>query len=111
MCSWTRKRERRAYNKVWAEGYVKGNWKYIKQFNEAPQWAKVRLGKYPLIGYIEMLFNLDEDIAEQTNLANENLDKLAEMRAEYEQWRKSTILRHRNYKMQEHDQYGDGNFQ
>lgn len=101
----------RAYNKVWAEGYVEGNWKYIKQFNEAPQWAKVRLGKYPPIGYIEMLFNLDEDIAEQTNLATENLDKLAEMRAEYEQWRKSTILRHRNYKMQEHDQYGDGNFQ
>jgi arylsulfatase A-like enzyme len=78
---------------------LKGDWKYIKEFNQAPGWAKSRTGKYLPIGYIEMLFNLKEDVAEQTNLATENLDKLAELRKEYEQWRGETVNRHKHHKI------------
>ncbi len=92
------------------QGSNKECWKYIKEFNQAPGWAKSRIGKYPPVGYIEMLFNLKEDICEQTNLATENLDKLAELRKEYELWRKQAIDRHKHHKITKIDQYGDGDF-
>jgi len=98
------------YNNVWAEAYIKGDWKYIKEFNEAPLFAKsVKEKQYPE-PFIELLFNQKEDVSEKHDLAIQNPEKLAELRKEYERWRKKTVDRHKHYKIIIIDQYGDGEF-
>jgi arylsulfatase A len=97
------------YNSVYAEGFFKGEWKYIKEFKETPGYAR-SVSSYPASGYVELLYNLTNDVGETTNLAVSNPAKLTELRNEYEHWRRNTIERHKYYKIPYLDQYGDSEF-
>lgn len=94
------------YNSLYAEGFVNGEWKYIKEFKEAPGFAR-SVSSYPATGYVELLFNIKNDISESNNLASSNPTKLTEMRNSYEQWRSNTVDRNKYYKIPYADQYGD----
>ncbi len=103
---WRRREWRHAANALWAEGHVNGDWKYIKEFKQAAGYAKTQQGKYNADGYVEVLFNLKDDIAETTDLAAKRPEKLASMRREFEGWRAETVDRDRHYRIPATDQYG-----
>lgn len=93
-------------NTVWTESIIKGDWKYIKEFQQAPGYGRAQLEPYNKEGYAELLFNLNQDIAEKKNLAVERPAKLLAMRREFEQWRAKIVDRHRHYRIPVADQYG-----
>jgi arylsulfatase A len=95
------------FNAVWAEAYIKGDWKYIKEFNETPGFARSIPENDPGIGYVELLYNLKNDISEKNNLARENPEKLNELREEFEQWRSEVVEKDKHYKIPFPDQYED----
>lgn len=97
---WSSKR-----NDVWAEAYINGEWKYIKEFNQTPDYAKSLKGDYPEAGFVELLFNLKTDVSEQQNLAEKYPKKLIEMRKAYEEWRKKTVNKDKHYRIPAPDQY------
>ncbi len=97
-------------NSIWAEAYIKGDWKYIKEFKETPGYAKAYDGDYPPEGFVELLFNLKQDISEQKNLAMDHPKKLKELRNDYEKWRRKTVNRFNHYRIPYDDQYGNKKF-
>ncbi len=97
--------DRGGYNNVWAEAYIKGDWKYIREFKEAPGFARSVEGGYPETGYLELLYNLANDVHEDSNLAHEAPEKLAELRAAFEAWKARTVDPDRHYTIPVPDQY------
>jgi N-acetylgalactosamine-6-sulfatase len=93
------------YNNVWAEAYIKDEWKYIKEFAEAPAYARSVEGEYPSSGYIELLYNLSEDIHEEHNLASTHLEKLDQLRSELARWKRDVAAGHKHYRIPFPDQY------
>ena len=95
------------FNSVWAEAYIKGDWKYIKEFNETPGFARSVPENDPRTGYVELLFNLKSDISEESNLALENPEKLEEMRNEFKRWKSEVVEKDKHYAIPYPDQYSD----
>ena len=93
-------------NTVWAESLRHGDWKYIKEFQQAPGYGRAQMGTYNKGGYVELLFHLKDDIAEKNNLAETQPEKLAAMRGQHERWRAKIVDRHRHYRIPVADQYG-----
>lgn len=94
-------------NNVWAEAYFKGDWKYIREFKETPGYARSILkGQvYPKTGYIELLFNLKNDIGETTDLSQSHPDELIQMREAFERWKAEVVNRTPVYVIPSPDQY------
>ncbi len=92
-------------NNVWAEAYIKGEWKYIKEFCEAPKYARSIDGEYPEVGYVELLYDLGKDIHEDHNLALKEKSKLKEMRTEFENWKNDVVEKDKHFKIPKPDQY------
>ena len=97
--------DRGGYNNVWAEAYIKGDWKYIREFKEAPSFARSVDDGYPETGYLELLYNLADDVHEDRNLAYDAPEKLAELRAAFEEWKARTVDADNHYKIPFPDQY------
>lgn len=93
-------------NTVWTESLLKGEWKYIKEFKQGAGYGRAQIAPYNEQGFAELLFHLEDDIAEKKNLAAEHPEKLAALRTEFEQWRAKTVDRHRHYQIPVADQYG-----
>lgn len=93
------------YNNIFAEAYIKGEWKYIKEFREVPGFAKSIDGKYPDAGYIELLYHLSGDVHEDKNLAQQIPGKLDELRTEFDSWKTNTVDRNKHYTIPFPDQY------
>jgi len=92
-------------NNVWAEAYINGEWKYIKEFREAPNFAKSIECEYPEVGYVELLYNLKKDTHEDHNLALVEIDKLREMRTEFEGWKNEVVEKDKHFEIPIPDQY------
>lgn len=97
---------KQGFNKIWTEGYRKGDWKYVREFQEAPPWARFIKDKATDNGYVEALYNLGDDLGEAKNLAPEKLEKLAEMRSAFETWKSRVVNKAPIYKIPFADQYG-----
>ena len=97
-----------SFNELWAEGYIHGDWKYIKEFKEVPRHARSIKGNYPATGYVELLYNLKTDVHEDDNLAEKNPGKLVEVRAEFERWKSEVVDKDKYYKIPFPDQYSQG---
>ena len=95
------------FNAVWAEAYIKGDWKYIKEFSETPGFARSVLENDPVVGYVELLYNLKNDISEENNLALDDPEKLMELRNEFEGWKSEVVEKDKHYKIPFPDQYED----
>ncbi|MBT7841958.1 MAG: sulfatase-like hydrolase/transferase [Lentisphaerae bacterium] len=93
------------WNNVWAEAYIKGDWKYIREFKEAPPFARSVDGGYPDAGFLELLYNLSDDVHEDRNLAQDAPGKLAELRAAFEDWKTRTVDPDHHYRIPFPDQY------
>jgi arylsulfatase A-like enzyme len=96
---------RGGYNNVWAEAYIKGDWKYIREFKEAPTFAKSVDDGYPDTGYLELLYNLADDVHEDRNLAHDAPEKLSELRTAFEDWKAHTVDADNHYRIPFPDQY------
>jgi arylsulfatase A-like enzyme len=107
---WRRREWNQTENFVWAESCIQGNWKYLREFRQAAGYARTQQGTFRADGYLEALFNLKDDITETHNLAEQNPEKLAAMRREFERWRHTTVDRHRHYQIPVADQYGRNPF-
>jgi arylsulfatase A-like enzyme len=92
-------------NDVWAEAYRKGRWKYLKEFKEAPAFARSITSAYPTEGYVEMLFDLGADQGEQTDLARRHPEKLTELRTEFEAWKERVVNKTSRFIVPFPDQY------
>jgi arylsulfatase A-like enzyme len=95
------------FNAVWAEAYIKGDWKYIKEFNETPGYARSIAENDSGVGYVELLYNLKDDISEKYNLAENNPEKLKELREDFERWKSEVVEKDKHYKIPFPDQYED----
>jgi arylsulfatase A-like enzyme len=105
VLAWRRRDWGQIRNDVWAEVLIKGEWKYIKEFQETPVYAKSIMGDYPEKGFVELLFHLKSDVSEKENLAEKYPKKLKEMRIEYEKWRDETVNKDKYYQIPKPDQY------
>jgi len=95
----------RNYNNVWAEAYIKGDWKYIREFKETPGFARAAENGHPDTGYLELLFHLKDDIHEDCDLSKKEPGKLCELRNAFEEWKEQTVDPDNHYKIPTADQY------
>ena len=60
---------------------------------------------YPEVGYVELLYNLKEDIREDHDLALIEIDKLREMRTEFGDWKNEVVEKDKHFEIPIPDQY------
>jgi arylsulfatase A-like enzyme len=96
---------KRGFNNVWAEAYIKGDRKNIREFKETPGFARSVKGDYPETGYLELVYDLANDIHEDQNRAQENPGKLRELRTAFEKWKERTVAPDNHYRIPFPDQY------